>query len=100
MYSISHFSGKSSKNLGNRPKKLGHFPLFWEISQKSGKSSKKVGNWEIPKISTDFGNLTKMFSNDDSYTNLVYQSACDRLKEKVQDERTKYLIKSLMPNYG
>jgi len=42
----------------------------------------------------------KMFSNDDSYTNLVYQSACDRLKEKVQDERTKYLIKSLMPNYG
>ena len=41
-----------------------------------------------------------LFSNDDSYTNLVYQSACDRLKEKVQDERTKYLIKSLMPNYG
>ena len=42
----------------------------------------------------------KMFSNDDSYSNLVYQSACDKLKEKVQDERTKYLIKSLMPNYG
>jgi hypothetical protein len=41
-----------------------------------------------------------MFSNDDSYTNLVYQSACDKLKEKVHDERTKYLIKSLMPNYG
>jgi hypothetical protein len=41
-----------------------------------------------------------MFANDDSYTNLVYQSACDKLKEKVQDERTKYLIKSLMPNYG
>ena len=40
-----------------------------------------------------------MFSNDDSYTNLVYQSACDRLKEKLQDERTKYLIGSLMPNY-
>ena len=42
----------------------------------------------------------KMFSNDDSYSNSVYQSACDKLKEKVQDERTKYLIKSLMPNYG
>ena len=42
----------------------------------------------------------KMFSNDDSYSNLVYQSACDKLKEKVQDERTKYLIKSLMPKYG
>ena len=41
-----------------------------------------------------------LFSNDDSYTNLVYQSACDRLKEKLQDERTKYLIKNLMPNYG
>ena len=41
-----------------------------------------------------------LFSNDDSYSNLVYQSACDKLKEKVQDERTKYLIKSLMPNYG
>jgi len=41
-----------------------------------------------------------MFSNDDSYSNLVYQSACDRLKEKLQDERTKYLISSLMPNYG
>ncbi len=36
----------------------------------------------------------------DSYSNLVYQSACDKLKEKVQDERTKYLIKSLMPYYG
>ena len=36
--------------------------------------------------------------NNDSYTNLVYQSACDKLKEKVQDERTKYLINSLMPN--
>jgi hypothetical protein len=42
----------------------------------------------------------KMFSNDDSYTNLVYQSACDKSKGKVHDERTKYLIKSLMPNYG
>jgi hypothetical protein len=41
-----------------------------------------------------------MFSNDDSYSNLVYQSACDKLKEKLQDERTKYLISSLMPNYG
>ena len=41
-----------------------------------------------------------MFSNSDGYTNLVYQSACDKLKEKVQDERTKYLISSLMPNYG
>jgi hypothetical protein len=28
-----------------------------------------------------------MFSNDGSYTNLVYQSACDKLKEKVQDEQ-------------
>jgi hypothetical protein len=36
--------------------------------------------------------------NNDSYTNLVYQSACDKLKEKVQDERTKFLINSLMPN--
>ena len=41
-----------------------------------------------------------MFSNDDSYSNLVYQSACDKLQEKLQDERTKYLISSLMPNYG
>ena len=41
-----------------------------------------------------------MLSNDDSYSNLVYQSACDRLKEKLQDERTKYSISSLMPNYG
>ena len=36
----------------------------------------------------------------ESYINLVYQLACDKLKEKVQDERTKYLISSLMPNYG
>ena len=41
-----------------------------------------------------------MFNNDNSYSNLVYQSACDKLKEKIQDERTKYLISSLMPNYG
>jgi len=26
-----------------------------------------------------------MFSNDDSYSNLVYQSACDRLKEILQE---------------
>ena len=36
--------------------------------------------------------------NNESYTNLVYQSACDKLKEKVQDERTKFLINSLMPS--
>ena len=30
-----------------------------------------------------------MFNNDNSYSNLVYQSACDKLKEKIQDERTK-----------
>ena len=36
--------------------------------------------------------------NHESYTNLVYQSACDKLKEKVQDERTKFLINSLMPS--
>ncbi len=41
-----------------------------------------------------------MFGNEDSYSNLVYLSACDKLKEKIQDERTKYLISSLMPNYG
>ena len=40
------------------------------------------------------------YNNHETYSNLVYQSACDRLKEKVQDERTKYLISSLMPNYG
>ncbi len=41
-----------------------------------------------------------MFGNDDSYSNLVHQSACEKLKEKIQVERTKYLISSLMPNYG
>jgi hypothetical protein len=41
----------------------------------------------------------KMFSNDDSYTNLVSISMW-QIKRNVQDERTKYLIKSLMPNYG
>ncbi len=41
-----------------------------------------------------------MFENENTYSNLVYQSACDKLKEKIQDERTKYLISSLMPNYG
>ncbi len=41
-----------------------------------------------------------LFSNDDSYSNLVYQSACDKLEGKLQNERTKYLIKSLKPNYG
>ncbi len=41
-----------------------------------------------------------MFENENIYSNLVYQSACDKLKEKTQDERTEYLISSLMPNYG
>ncbi len=30
-----------------------------------------------------------MFRNENNYFNLVYQSACDKLKEKIQDERTK-----------
>ncbi len=25
-----------------------------------------------------------MFGNENSYSNLVYQSACDKLKEKIQ----------------
>ncbi len=36
-----------------------------------------------------------MYHNNDessSYSNLVYRSACDKLREKVQDGRTKYLI--------
>ncbi len=44
--------------------------------------------------------MSMYHNNHESYSNLVYQSACDKLKEKVQDERTKYLISSLMPNYG
>ena len=54
-----------------------------------------------PKHNNNNNPYISMYNNNnDSYTNLVYQSACDKLKEKVQDERTKYLIKSLMPNYG
>ncbi len=41
-----------------------------------------------------------MFGNENSYFYLVYHTACDKLKEKIQDNRTKYLISSLMPNYG
>jgi len=53
----------------------------------------------IPKQSTP-SHYNHFNQNHDSYTNLVYQSACDKLKEKVQDERTKFLINSLMPcNY-
>ncbi len=32
---------------------------------------------------------TSMYNNNhESYSKLVYQSSCDKLKEEVQDERT------------
>ena len=54
----------------------------------------------IQKQSSPPSHYNHFAQSNDSYTNLVYQSACDKLKEKVQDERTKFLINSLMPgNY-
>ena len=54
----------------------------------------------IQKQSSPPSHYNHFAQRNDSYTNLVYQSACDKLKEKVQDERTKFLINSLMPgNY-
>jgi hypothetical protein len=35
-----------------------------------------------------------------SYSNLLYESSVDKLKNRMMDERAKHLIMSVMPNYG
>ena len=37
---------------------------------------------------------------ENSYTNLVYESSLDRMREKLMNERCKYLVTSLMPQYN
>jgi hypothetical protein len=35
-----------------------------------------------------------------SYSNLLYESSVDKLKNRMNEERAKHLIMSVMPNYG
>ena len=35
-----------------------------------------------------------------SYTNLIYESSLDKMREKLMNERCKYLVTSLMPQYN
>ena len=37
---------------------------------------------------------------ENSYTNLVYESSLGRMREKLMNERCKYLVTSLMPQYN
>ena len=37
---------------------------------------------------------------NNSYSNLLYESSIDKLKSRMMEDRAKYLISSIMPNYG
>jgi hypothetical protein len=37
---------------------------------------------------------------ENSYTNLIYESSLDKMRTKMMDERAKYLVNSLMPQYN
>ena len=39
-------------------------------------------------------------NNNNSYSNLLYESSIDNLKNRMMNERAKSLIMSVMPNYG
>ena len=37
---------------------------------------------------------------ESSYTNLLYESSLDKMRTKMMDERAKYLVNSLLPQYN
>ncbi len=37
---------------------------------------------------------------ENSYTNLIYESSLDKMRGKLMNERCKYLVNSLMPQYN
>ena len=37
---------------------------------------------------------------NNSYSNLLYESSIDNLKNRMMNERAKMLVMSVMPNYG
>ena len=39
-------------------------------------------------------------NKENSYTNLLYESSLDKMRSKMMDERAKYLVNSLMPQYN
>jgi hypothetical protein len=39
-------------------------------------------------------------NNNNSYSNLLYESSIDNLKNRMMNERAKMLVMSVMPNYG
>jgi hypothetical protein len=51
--------------------------------------NKKVIQEEKPQQNTNY-----------SYSNLLYESSVDKLKNRMNEERAKHLIMSVMPNYG
>ena len=39
-------------------------------------------------------------NNNNSYSNLLYESSIDNLKNRMMNERARALVMSIMPNYG
>ena len=40
------------------------------------------------------------YNDNNSYSNLLYESSVDKLKTRMMNERARNLIMSVMPNYG
>ena len=43
---------------------------------------------------------TQPKNDNNSYSNLLYESFIDNLKNRMMSERAKMLVMSVMPNYG
>ena len=45
-------------------------------------------------------NPQKQQNINNSYSNLLYESSIDNLKNRIMNERARNLVMSVMPNYG
>ena len=44
--------------------------------------------------------IQKVPVKENTYTNLLYESSLDKMRTKMMDERAKYLVNSLLPQYN
>ena len=44
--------------------------------------------------------IQKVPVKENTYTSLLYESSLDKMRTKMMDERAKYLVNSLLPQYN
>ena len=90
----------------NKKKKIIKKIVYQEASSSDSESADEV---EIVKVKKNQSKKKETIEkpqpqqqniNNNSYSNLLYESSVDKLKSRMMDERAKMLIMSIMPNYG